>query len=64
VQLFGDRLHVRDPNGSDPARVQAAMAASGAQVEAVRAIVPTLEDVFIERLARQRATAVEKKETV
>jgi drug efflux transport system ATP-binding protein len=50
VQLFGDRLHVRlDPDDS-PEALGARLADIGVAATAIRAIVPTLEDVFIERL--------------
>jgi ABC-2 type transport system ATP-binding protein len=50
VQLFGDRLHlvVEQPGAAD--RVVARLRSAGLDVAAVRQIVPTLEDVFIERL--------------
>jgi ABC-2 type transport system ATP-binding protein len=52
VQLFGDRLHVRlDPDDSTEA-LGARLADIGVAATAIRAIVPTLEDVFIERLGR------------
>ena len=52
VQLFGDRLHVRlDPDDSTEA-LGARLADLGVAATAIRAIVPTLEDVFIERLGR------------
>ncbi|MGE5836035.1 MAG: ABC transporter ATP-binding protein [Acidobacteriota bacterium] len=52
VQLFGDRLHVRlDPNDSVEA-LGARLADIGVAATAIRAIAPTLEDVFIERLGR------------
>jgi ABC-2 type transport system ATP-binding protein len=52
VQLFGDRLHVRlDPDDS-PEALGARLADIGVAATAIRAIVPTLEDVFIERLGR------------
>jgi ABC-2 type transport system ATP-binding protein len=57
VQLFGDRLHVRVPAEADFEPVQIALAAAGIAVRNWRAIKPTLEDVFIDRLASARAAA-------
>jgi len=55
VQLFGDRLHVRlDPDDSTEA-LGARLADMGVAATAIRAIVPTLEDVFIERLGARAA---------
>lgn len=53
IQVFGERLHVAlpsvDPTGAARAAAQLAesLAAKGIVVESSRAIVPTLEDVFI-----------------
>jgi ABC-2 type transport system ATP-binding protein len=55
VQLFGDRLHVRlDREGVKDELVRE-LETSGVTVTAVRSIVPTLEDVFIELLSREPA---------
>jgi ABC-2 type transport system ATP-binding protein len=51
VQVFGDRLHVRAEDPGAATRVRAAIETAGLGAAAVRQIVPTLEDVFIERLA-------------
>jgi ABC-2 type transport system ATP-binding protein len=51
VQLFGDRLHVRVDRPSDFDSIGSALARAGIEVRSSRAIVPTLEDVFIERLS-------------
>jgi drug efflux transport system ATP-binding protein len=57
VQLFGDRLHVRlDPDDS-PETLSAMLSDAGVVATAVRPIVPTLEDVFIERLGRSARDA-------
>jgi ABC-2 type transport system ATP-binding protein len=55
VQLFGDRLHVTvaDPAASE--EVRAALAAAGAPGAAIAAIEPTLEDVFLARIAAAEA---------
>lgn len=53
VQLFGDRLHVRAPLGHADA-LRGTMTAAGCRVTHVRQILPSLEDVFIERLGRAR----------
>ena len=50
--VFGDRLHLSvDPGSGDGARVAGALREAGFVVGDVRRIVPTLEDVFIERIA-------------
>jgi ABC-2 type transport system ATP-binding protein len=51
VQLFGDRLHVRVAVEADFDPVRDALASAGIVVSSWRRIVPTLEDVFIDRLA-------------
>jgi ABC-2 type transport system ATP-binding protein len=57
VQLFGDRLHVRvDDPGAGPALVEA-LGRAGLAATGVRRIAPSLEDVFIERLAAEAAGA-------
>ncbi len=51
VQLFGDRLHLRVKEGSADrvmAELPAVLQASGARVQRIRSIAPTLEDAFIE----------------
>ena len=61
VQLFGDRLHVRVSRESDFEPIRAALTAAGITVTAARPIIPTLEDVFIDRLAA--TTAVQTPES-
>ncbi|MCC6350031.1 MAG: ABC transporter ATP-binding protein [Candidatus Eisenbacteria bacterium] len=48
--VFGDWLHVTAA-GDAPARVQAALLAAGCEVSEHRPIEPTLEDVFLDRVA-------------
>ncbi len=50
VQLFGDRVHLRVDREPAPGALEAELAAAGVAATSVRRIVPTLEDVFIERL--------------
>ena len=50
VQLFGDRLHVRVDRSDDGTALARHLTSAGIVVSAVRVILPTLEDVFIERL--------------
>jgi ABC-2 type transport system ATP-binding protein len=52
VQLFGDRLHVHVPEPAATKDVTDVLARSGIDAVSVREIVPTLEDVFIELLAK------------
>jgi ABC-2 type transport system ATP-binding protein len=54
VQLFGDRLHVTVDSLAEESGVVDALKGSGCVVTAVRQILPTLEDVFIERTAGAR----------
>ncbi|HEY6866048.1 MAG TPA: ABC transporter ATP-binding protein [Candidatus Eisenbacteria bacterium] len=50
--VFGDLLHLSvATDAADGGRVVAALGAAGFRVGEVRRIVPTLEDVFIERIA-------------
>jgi ABC-2 type transport system ATP-binding protein len=51
VELFGDRLHVRVPSSADMDGIRASLASVGIDEARIRPIVPSLEDVFIERLA-------------
>ncbi len=50
AQLFGDRVHVRVDHAPEPGSIEAWLEAGGVTARHVRPIVPTLEDVFIERL--------------
>jgi ABC-2 type transport system ATP-binding protein len=51
VQLFGDRLHVHVEADQDQRRIEALLADAGLVPESVRAVTPSLEDVFIDHLA-------------
>ena len=57
VQLFGDRLHVRVTAESDFERIERALRAAGIAVQSSRRIVPTLEDVFIDKLSHSPAAS-------
>jgi ABC-2 type transport system ATP-binding protein len=57
VQLFGDRLHVRVERAEAGEELARRLRAAGVEVSTVRSILPTLEDVFIERLAAEREVA-------
>lgn len=61
VQLFGDRLHVHlDAGAADgTARVRAAL--EGFAVHGIRRVLPSLEDVFIERLTAARREAAARE---
>ena len=50
VQLFGDRVHVRIDRTSEAEDAAHGLPEAGVTVTSVRAVPPTLEDVFIERL--------------
>jgi len=54
--VFGDRLHVAvEDAAQDAPRVAAGLRAAGFTVGEARSVAPTLEDVFIERIARAGA---------
>ena len=55
ASLFGDRIHVlaQQPHQS-AAETERVLAGAGLSVSAVRAIEPSLEDVFISILAAER----------
>ncbi len=56
AQLFGDRVHVHaEPTEAQP--LSSWLSGQGVDVSGIRRIVPTLEDVFIEKLAGAAATA-------
>jgi ABC-2 type transport system ATP-binding protein len=55
AQLFGDRLHVRVSHAGAEASLRQALEGAGLEVKSVRPIAPTLEDVFIDRLAASAA---------
>lgn len=56
AMLFGERLHltVRSADADGPA-IAEALREAGFEVRGVRPLFPSLEDVFIERLAREEA---------
>lgn len=54
VQLFGDRLHVHVSSLDAEAQIVSRLTTAGCHVAQVRRILPSLEDVFIERLALSR----------
>jgi ABC-2 type transport system ATP-binding protein len=56
VQLFGERAHVRLAAGaplSDPQQLSSALKSAGIEVESVRRVPASLEDVFIARVAKE-----------
>ncbi|MEO7192978.1 MAG: ABC transporter ATP-binding protein [Vicinamibacterales bacterium] len=57
VQLFGDRLHAHVPDASASEQIVTHLSAAGLTPTAVRSIVPSLEDVFIDRLSAAKAEA-------
>ena len=59
VSLFGDRLHARVTDASVSTEIERWLANAQLEVIRVKAIVPTLEDVFIEHVrSAQHAAAV------
>jgi ABC-2 type transport system ATP-binding protein len=54
VQLFGDRLHVLVSSMNQESKIAELLSAAGCAVTNMRRILPSLEDVFIERLALSR----------
>lgn len=55
VEGFGDRLHVRARTADDRSAIVRLLDAAGQNGATVRAVLPGLEDVFIERLAAVRS---------
>jgi ABC-2 type transport system ATP-binding protein len=58
VHLFGERAHVRlsaDAPLGDPAELESALKRAGIEVESVRRVPASLEDVFIARVAKEAA---------
>jgi len=57
VELFGERAHVRLEPGSpliDPERLSSELRRAGIQVESIRRVPASLEDVFIARVMKER----------
>jgi ABC-2 type transport system ATP-binding protein len=66
AQVFGDRLHVwidRTDSQAAAALLKSATESAGLAPSSVRPIVPSLEDVFIARLAAEDARATEGTES-
>jgi ABC-2 type transport system ATP-binding protein len=63
-QTFGERIHVRAPAGSVavPEAVRGALARAGVRAIAIRRIVPSLEDVFIDRVRAATAARAPRVE--
>ena len=61
AQLFGDRLHVRVAATSDAAAIAELLTREGMAPSSIRAVAPTLEDVFIERVTRTRPPPPEQE---
>jgi ABC-2 type transport system ATP-binding protein len=59
IGLFGDRVHVAAPNVTDvESRGRELLATAGIEVQSIRPIEPSLEDVFVAVLAERKAAAV------
>jgi len=58
AQLFGDRVHVHVQDAREGDALIDLLRAGGVDAPAVRPILPTLEDVFIDRLATRPAATV------
>jgi ABC-2 type transport system ATP-binding protein len=58
VQLFGDRVHVRVTDSRGGFHVTDALLQADITVSSIRTIVPTLEDVYIERVSQRPETEV------
>jgi ABC-2 type transport system ATP-binding protein len=56
VQLFGDRVHVRVTDSRGGFHITDALEQAGIPVSSIRTIVPTLEDVYIERVSQRPET--------
>ncbi|MEO6221618.1 MAG: ABC transporter ATP-binding protein, partial [Vicinamibacterales bacterium] len=57
VSLFGDRLHARVPHISMALEIESWLRDAQLEVTRVKAITPTLEDVFIEHVRRAQHDA-------
>lgn len=58
VLAFGDRLHLRVRDAAGPlGRLPGALAAAGIEVERLRPVAPSMEDLFISLLAAEAAHA-------
>ena len=57
IQLFGDRLHARVDGGETGDAMAGALEQAGLGPVAIRRVVPSLEDVFIEYLAARSSSA-------
>jgi ABC-2 type transport system ATP-binding protein len=58
VQLFGERAHARFADGAPlgiPAELTSALTRAGVDVESIRRVPASLEDVFIARVAKETA---------
>jgi ABC-2 type transport system ATP-binding protein len=55
--IFGDRLHLTVPSAAEGPAVEAALRQAGFAPREARPIPPSLEDVFIERIAAAEAAA-------
>lgn len=55
--LFGESVHVLLATGEDPAALREPLEAAGLTVGEVRSVVPSLEDVFIDRMTAPAAAA-------
>jgi ABC-2 type transport system ATP-binding protein len=65
AQVFGDRLHVWIDHGDRESATQmatAALTSAGLSPQSVRAIVPSLEDVFIAQISNSDTRAAESAE--
>jgi ABC-2 type transport system ATP-binding protein len=54
VQLFGDRLHVNVDRADEAAAIEAKLRAAGMAPVSMRHVVPSLEDVFVDRLTKDQ----------
>jgi ABC-2 type transport system ATP-binding protein len=54
VQLFGDRLHVSVDTAGQAASIEAELRAAGMAPVSMRHVVPSLEDVFVDKLTKDK----------
>ena len=54
VQLFGDRLHVNVDRADQAAGIEAELRAAGMAPVSMRHVVPSLEDVFVDKLTKDQ----------
>jgi len=55
LEVFGDRLHVLVPSAAARANIESTLVQAGVRVTSMRLVPPSLEDVFVSRVAARSA---------